>query len=239
LSYDSTINAIKDTVGVVREIATVIVIVILICFPGVVIDEVKSLHDAAEKKGVKLEDFDLGVAKASFDDTSEAVAKLSAASTEIEDLKTEIGKQKGSPANAEVEKRIDQVQTQLSSGVALAKQAQLAQDQVIQEASGFNTGTGTYGVVVATDRMTEHVAGEVKGLRAHSQQNIAIYLRGDLYRTVASFPDKAGADAALTSIHDYRPTAYIVNLSKLCTSPSDSGKKIENVEVTVCQGGGG
>ncbi len=242
MSTQSNITAVKDSVGIVRELALVIAVIVLLLDPGVIARWAKSVNEESKKQGGKSTEINLGLAKIAFDNSVIQISTLDAALKANEALKINaqlLVKNAATPQGAERAKEVlqnaDSVSSQLQAGISSAKTSALAQDQIIQGASGQASGSGAYGIVVSADKQDDLAAYEVQQLKKRNLTDIAFYERGGFLRTVARFSDREKAEQALSTIKQYRSTAYIINLDKWCSNSQDSGRQVSGVTVFTCQ----
>jgi hypothetical protein len=246
MPFKDALSTSKDAVGIVRELAIVLAILILIFFPGMwathVATVASEINKASVAQGAKQTEVNvLGIAKYTFDNTTAVLGSLSSAQQANEDSIAQLEKMKKSvsPAIAAqieaVEKNLQGAQQQVNGSITSTRDVQLKTDAVIQTTSAQANPEGPYGVVVAADRVPEHAAYEVHLLKVKGFNNIAVFQRQSLYRTVARFPDKDSATAQLPAIQTYRPTAYPIDLTTWCKSTSSSDEVLEGVHVTNCQ----
>jgi len=246
MPFKDALSSTKDFVGVVREIAIIVAILVLIFLPGVSASYVATfaskLNAAGIEKGSKQTEVNvMGVAKYTFDNTTTVLTSLSSASKANEDSISQLEKLKKlvSPALVAqidgIERSLQGAQQQVTGSITSTRDVQLKTDAVIQANTSPANPEGPYGIVVAADKVPEHAAYEVHLLKLKSFTNIAVFQRQGLYRTVARFPDKDAANAQLSTIQAYRQTAYVIDLSNWCKSPTVSDQVMEGVKVTNCQ----
>lgn len=242
MPFQSKLTAIKDSVGVARELAIIIAVTIIVVHPGVVAQWAKSLNDESRKAGAKSTEINVGPAKIAFDNTAEQVSVLDAAIKANDVVKkgaqlfinTADTQQKMERAK-EVQQNAESVGSKLQASISSAKTALLAQDQIIQDAPGQASGPGTYAIVVSADKQEDLAAYEVQQLKKRGNPDLAIYDRQGFLRTTARFRDKEAAEKELPAIQRYRKTAYIINLDKWCTHPQELKRTISGAPVFACQ----
>jgi hypothetical protein len=242
MTAQSTITAVKDSVGIVRELAIIAAIVLVVLDPGLLVKWAKSANEEGKRAGAKTTEVSLGLAKFAFDNSTEQAAKLEAALKANEALKKNAeqlistARTPQTVASAkEVLHTADSLSVSLQAGISSAKTAALAQDQIIQDAPAKSTGPGAYGIVVSADKQNDAADYEVQQLKLRGFLDVAFYERQGFLRTVARFPDKSAADDALPEIQKYRRTAYMINLGKWCSDPEDSGRRVSETTIFTCQ----
>lgn len=239
--YDSAVASFKDTLAAIREFAIICVVLTVLFWPEVLVRWAKAFNDEARKAGAKSSEFVLGPEKLAFDNSAAQLSELSDATKTNEDVKKlaqELTSKTSSPQNVERAKQIEQAAdtlgSRLKASISATKTTLLAQDQAIQKASGLTSGEGTYGIVVSADKQEDLAAYEVAQLEKRNVTDIRIYDREGFLRTVAAYADNQSAEAEIPMIQRYRKSAYIINLSKWCPYPDDSGKKIGGAAVLTC-----
>lgn len=238
----SRISAIKDCVGVVRELAIILVIAIVIWYPAGVAQWAKSVNEESKKAGAKSTTVKVGPLEMAFENTLDQLSELNAAKNTNEVVRQQAARMvstASTPSEAkrakEVLENVTTVGSKLDASISSTKTTLLAQDQVIQDAAGRASGPGTYGIVVSAGKQDDLAAYEVAQLEKQGYSNVAVFDRQRFLRTVARFPDKDSAEKALPNIQGYRKTAYIINLDKWCPNPQASAKNISGVAVLACQ----
>jgi hypothetical protein len=233
------LTSAKDILAIVRETALIITVLVILIYPGSIAWWAKTLDDEGKKRGAKSTEVSIAGAKVVFDDATNTVANLAAADRTNDDLRQHVQTLvvTSSPKNAEQVKQIETasnvLSSQLKSSLASAKSTQLAQDQIVQGATGLKTGEGNYGIVVSADKKDDLAAYEVHLLKKENINDVAIYDRQGFLRTLARFPDAAAANAVLPDIQKTRQGAYVINLSKWCPQYS-SERTLADVPVLKC-----
>jgi hypothetical protein len=244
MSAQSNIAALKDSVGIVREVAVIVVVVGIIVDPGFLVNRAKSANEAAKQAGAKSTEFNLGFEKVAFDNTTDQTAKLEAALKENEALKKRMEELISTSHNAqtvatvrEVLHTADSLTVTLQQGISSTKTAALAQDQLIQQAeTKANSGPGAYGIVVSADKQNDQAVYEAQqALKLHvgGMTDVTFYKRQGFLRTVVRFPGESAAQAALPQLQSYRKTVYPINLDKWCPK-SHEETKLSGFSVIGC-----
>ena len=235
----SRISTVKDVLGIVREAAIIIVVAVVAIYPGILAYWAKALNEQSKGHGAKSTEVDVGIAKITFENATDQVVALSEAAkanAQVQNLAQQL-LQTASPQNAQRAKEIaaasSSVDSKLQSSLASAKNVQLAQDRVIQDAPGMATGSGSYGIVVSADKKDDLAAYEVQQLKRRNF-NVVIYDRQGFLRTVALFPDADAANQSLKTIQQYRDGAYLINVSRWCPTTTPE-RTLANVSVLKCQ----
>ena len=87
MSAQTNITATKDCVGIVRELAIIIAVVLVLLDPGLLVRWAKSTNEAGKKAGAKSTEVNVGLAKIAFDNSTEQASKLEDALKATETLK--------------------------------------------------------------------------------------------------------------------------------------------------------
>ena len=242
MSAQSNITAVKDCVGIVREVAIIIAVLVIVLDPGFLVNWAKSANEEAKKAEAKSTEVNLGPVKIAFDNSTDQAAKLQAALKANEALKKNAEQLIDTARNTqtvqsakEILHTADSLSVTLQAGISSAKTAALAQDQLIQDAPAKASGPGAYGIVISADKQEEPAVYEVKQVQKRGFKDVAFYERQGFLRTLARFPERGAAETALPEIKKYRQTAYMINLEKWCPDAHDSGKKISGITVFTCQ----
>jgi hypothetical protein len=242
VSAQSNITAVKDCVGIVRELAIIIAVVVIVLDPGFLVNWAKSANEKGKEAGAKSTEFNLGPAKIAFDNSTDQAAKLEAALKANEALKKNAQQLINTAHNTqtvesakEVLHTADSLSVTLQAGISSAKTAALAQDQVIQNASAKLSGPGAYGIVISADKQDDPAVYEVQQVQRRGFKDVVFYKRQGFLRGVARFPDRGAAEDALPEIQKYRQTAYMINLENWCSNQRDFGEKISGITVFTCQ----
>jgi hypothetical protein len=230
MQFGPAIATTKETLGVVREIVVIVVVLAIVFSPGVFVRWAKFFNEESRKAGATTE-FSLGPLKLAFSNAAEQVSNLAAANDEVKKLSEQLAHD---PNSEQLRRTADALGSRLQASIASAKTALLAQDQAIQDASGVTEGGGSYGIVVSADKSEEQTEYEVKALRKRDLTNIGIYNRQNFLRTVARFENKENADQQLPRLQQYRKSAYVINLDKWCGDARESGKTIGGAPVFLC-----
>jgi len=141
MSAQSNITAVKDCVGIVREVAIIIAVLVIVLDPGFLVNWAKSANEEAKKAEAKSTEVNLGPVKIAFDNSTDQAAKLQAALKANEALKKNAEQLINTARNTqtvqsakEILYTADSLSVTLQAGISSAKTAALAQDQLIQDA---------------------------------------------------------------------------------------------------------
>lgn len=242
MSYASGLASIKETLGVFRELAIIVAVAVVVFRPGVVVLWAKAFNDEGKRLGAKSSELRLGPATLAFDNSADQVATLTAATKANEDvqkLAQQLSATAASPQNVARARQIEQtantVAAKLAASISATKTTLLAQDQAIQAAAGVTSGAGDYGIVVSADKQDDLAAYEVQQLHKRAVSDVKIFDRQGFLRTVAAFANRDDAEKELPAIEQYRKSAYVINLSKWCPNPQNSGRQIAGAAVLLCK----
>lgn len=227
MTFGPAVATVKETLGVVREAVVIIVVLAVVFSPGVFVRWAKFFNEESRKAGATTE-FSLGPLKLAFSNAAEQVSNLAAASEEVKKLSEQLTNDPAAARTAEA------LETRIQASISSAKTALLAQDQAIQDAAGVTVGGGTYGIVVSADKTEDQTAYEVRALKRRNFNDVGIYTRQGLFRTVARFENKEAADNQLPNLQQYRRSAYVINLDKWCGEARPSGNTIGGAPVLTC-----
>ena len=105
---------------------------------------------------------------------------------------------------------------QQSLNVSLASQTSILQNADPKDIPA----QGPWAIVISADKKLDPDArDELKKAQALGYQNIKIYNRQGLLRTVVEFPTFTQGQDALPKLRSLHGSAYLVNMSKWCPSP--------------------
>jgi len=234
------LSQIKDVIAILRE-ATVIVVVTILWFdPPAILRWVKAMDAEAAKQGASKREYNIGVAKYTFEQSAQQVVELTSVSKKIDDIRVQLialGKS-GSPQLSsqakELLKSADDADKTVQASIVSAKAAVLKADQAAHAGSDESDTGGAFAVVVSADKQRDLALYEVDQLQRRSFPDVEVYKVGNFLRTVTRFPDKTAADAALGKIQAYRKTAYEVDVDALCPSRKDTGERLGAAPIFSC-----
>jgi hypothetical protein len=238
MDFQARLISTKDGIGIVREVAIIVVVLVIALHPAVIARWAKKLDIESSKLGAKSSEISIAGAKVAFDHATDSVAAL--ANKTNEDLKRLVQElsANASPQNAERVKKIESasiaLSSQLQTSLSSARSVQLDQDKIVQDAPGLATGSGSYGIVVSADKKDDLAAYEVQQIKKRSFNNVVIYDRQGFLRTVSLFSDASAANTALPEIQKYRQGAYVINVTKWCPRSSPE-RTLADAAVFKCQ----
>lgn len=243
MASESRVTTVRHFASMIREIGLILLVLIVIVFPGSVAWWMKSMNSKVSGTGgTTTTKLALGPLEVAFENTSQQVSELDNAKKAIDVLQQQVeqlaNNAKTSQERQGAQKALESATTvasKLDASISSAKTTLLAQDQVIQDAPGKATGPGRYGIVVSADKQDDLAGYEVSQLKKRGYPDVALYDRQGFLRTVTRFPDSSAAEAAVPNIQSYRKTAYLINLDKWCPDPQDSGKKVSGMTVFTCR----
>jgi hypothetical protein len=226
---DSRFGDAKDLMVIAREILTVVFIGAIYFFPQLYANWSNEMGKDLVAGGASHAKTKTPFGEADYGDDAKQIVAGVLASTYV-------------PYSNGGQQTVEQIQ-KVSAELALKLPSELqkaetatAQNNPSPATSSSASGEDQYGIVVSADKRDDLAEYEVSQLQRRNLP-VFIYERQGFIRTVAHFPSRAAADANLDAIHSYRKTAYIVDLSKWCSNPEPTDKKIDGISIRVCAQG--
>ncbi len=221
--FDRFVSATKDSLGIVRELVLIAVLLLLLLAPAAVS---KRLTDAGFVKA-NIAGFEWQQqVEQSVQQTGEARQQIEYIGQKIDSVRAEL-LTLAADVDGAATQQMHRLAAELDSLVGITnvarrdlRQSFQTQQSLLRQVNASmraQEAPGAWGVVVSGDRSMEHAEHELRRARALGYTDALLYDRSDWLRTVVPFPTKAEAEAALPLIRNrLNDTAYPVLLDDWC-----------------------
>lgn len=229
--FSKSVATAKDGLAVFREFLIVLVLLLLLLWPGVINTRLQGAGFVeADVAGFKWKSAQQAVQK-----TGEVQQQVAEAKQTTEDSIKKVDELASKVSNPEVKRELETIKTSLNSSLQTTQAAEKdlqtvrqVQETVLQAARpDALTTTGSWGVVVSGDRKLDEAQFEVNKAKAQGYMAVSIYDRARSLRTVIEFPSNDDARNALPNIRaKVRNSAYAVNLDEWCPNRQATGENL-------------
>ncbi|HJR08902.1 MAG TPA: hypothetical protein VJ842_16715 [Pyrinomonadaceae bacterium] len=229
--FSKSVATAKDGLAVLREFLIVLVLLLLLLWPGVINTRLQGAGFVeADVAGFKWKSAQQAVQK-----TGEVQQQVAEAKQTTEESIKKVDELAAKTNNPEVKKELETLKTTLNSSLQTTQAAEKdlqtvrqVQENVLQATRpNALVTTGSWGVVISGDRKLDEAQFEVNKAKAQGYTSVSIYDRQNSLRTVIEFPSSADAQSALPNIRaKVRNSAYAVNLDEWCPNRATTGENL-------------
>lgn len=230
---ESSVAKAKEFFGLLREFSIAFCIALffflLLCWPETVKDRLRRAG-ITEVAGVH---FDTKQVEAAVQKTGDVQQQVAEIKQNVEATKQDLA-DLHAQANPETQQKLEAINTRLDASLATAQAAQQVlqvsrqqQEDILQQArplASVQQQTGSWGVVVSSDKQTLPAVFEVKLVGESAKESggtaVNLYDKQGWLRTVVEFPSNTQAQAALPALRQTKKQryvgAYVVNIDEWC-----------------------
>lgn len=229
-SLESRLKNLKEGLGVLRELAVIIIVGFLFLWPAFITRRL----EAAGFEISSIGGIEVKRVQRSSEETGEARQRTEAVEQRVDSIRQELTRLASRVTNAQVRQEIQNLSAQLDTSVTTVRSigrdltASLqAQESFLRQAQPADADDdGRWGIVVGGTRTYAGALDELRRARGAGYSLVSIYQRQNWFRTVIEFPSSADAQAALQTVRArVRSTAYVVDLQNWCPNRGEGGQE--------------
>jgi len=212
----------RSVLALIRESAIILLILVVLIWPD-------ALQNVLKKAGFS--ELDLGFLKwqkqieAAQQDVQEANQILAQVEKEISNTQESIETIKNTPdLKPETREEINKLSIKLdeSSRATTLARGNLQQNIAVQRKfmNEFQqvapVEEGPWAILIGAHKNEERARYELEKFHRRGFENVQIYIKSGLYRTIVIFEDKRVAEEQINRIKEFVESAYIINLPSWC-----------------------